>query len=1119
MENLPESLIEGLNLTTIQKEVIKCLSELTFTTQNLAEMYIGALKALLNKSNPERIYQCAHSLREFGKHLVDHIESISKTGEEHKVKMNVLISQVDELGGPPKDFFVSQYIKLHKYFIDVCHHRIHPTEKELQNNILKLEYTLLGLFGPVYESMDELDKIIEIESPTKDDFEKMISIIKKLTHYRYFFGKIYHPDWLKYLKKPFFSEIPKRNFYWPESKFLIKISDKKPDEVAEIIKNLSSTENIGVQLDFLDALLIMPIKYSKNFIKQIKRWLGRSSKFFINLSRKIVKFMIILAENEELDLVFELAGALFFIKKYKKVYVNQEKIDYIKRPPEQNEEMDAHMFKQFINELMPIFKEKTPVKAIEFYAKRLKIAISHDLEGLNLKDEEDDWSNYWCRSIVEEVSYSLSNKNVFVNAIRTLLIYIGNERRDLFVQAVKILNNYNFLIFRRLELFAFNNFPKISKDFIIRAILNEKFLNKIDKMFEYYNLLKNEYPNVGKDVQNKYLNMVDKGPGEHLIENYKNNFKNWYKIEPNQEEIDSFVQDWQIQRLIPIKNILSQEIIEKYNVTDENVARIDLFKKKISEIEAESKIPKVEQFQLLTAEEILSYLKNYNEFLGWFDDSIEKIGRNLEVIVLSKPEEFTEISSQFYEVKFLKPNLASSCISHLLRAFQKVIKDGKKFNWEPVLLLCEKIVKSNLINVHLSEVKEFNFENNLNEIKNNIGRLLIIGLENAENSIPFTLKDSIWFLLKTLTQDKDPSWDTELEYIKGGYRLIDIPINTVRGEAINGIIQYAIWHRTNKSNGGNDFKEIESKMPQEVKNILEKHLNFEIEPNFSIRSLYGQNFNRLIYLEKNWVIENLEEIFPLIENKQEYWEASWSSYLFFNQCYEETFKLIREHYIRAIDLIIDSELNIKRFPFNVDKLAQHLMQLYIAGVEELTIENSLVKKFFEKTPVDIRKIAIHYIGLNLQQINQLEDIDIIKVRLKNLWEYRISEANKSENKDFLEELKYFESWFENSIFDKEWVLTKFEETLNLIEGSIFPFYDALDKLLDFIDKFPLKSINCMKIIIQNELKRDNYLMFVEKYRTLFQKVLSSQNEEAKKIARNLINYLGERDVHHFRDLL
>jgi len=152
-------------------------------------------------------------------------------------------------------------------------------------------------------------------------------------------------------------------------------------------------------------------------------------------------------------------------------------------------------------------------------------------------------------------------------------------------------------------------------------------------------------------------------------------------------------------------------------------------------------------------------------------------------------------------------------------------------------------------------------------------------------------------------------------------------------------------------------------------------------------------------------------------------------------------------------------------------------------------------------------------------MKSLENFELVLKKLMELWEYRLFKIKKSKVDDSRQELVFFSFWFINSIFDKEWTILRFEETLNLTRGSIDVFIDVLDTFLNYVEEFPQNVMNCLEMIIKNGVENNGYLLFQEKYRPLLKIILQSENQEAKDKARDLIDYLGRRDLHYFRDLL
>jgi len=215
---------EEFHLSQRQQTIIEALRERSIGHKNLADMYMGGLKALLDKSNPEKYTQSAHSLRELVSYLTDDIEVISKEDQVHREKMRILISREDVLAGPTRKYIDKQWYNLHQYFIKVCHHRIYiEHDEDYKNQILKLEYILTALFCPAYESIDEINKLVQIENPSEEDLELIFSLIKKEAHYRNFIRNLNNPKWFVLLKnKGVFKYIPKKGEHYEESKYFTK---------------------------------------------------------------------------------------------------------------------------------------------------------------------------------------------------------------------------------------------------------------------------------------------------------------------------------------------------------------------------------------------------------------------------------------------------------------------------------------------------------------------------------------------------------------------------------------------------------------------------------------------------------------------------------------------------------------------------------------------------------------------------------------------------------------------------------------------------------------------------------------------------------------------------------
>jgi len=1111
MENKDANISKDLKVNQRQKEIIRGLIEQSFSTKNLANMYIGALKVLNDESNPERIHQSAHSLRELVKNMTAHIEISTETNGKHKEKMKQLINQYDELGGVDKEAIVKQWHDLHKHFVKLCHHGLIAQEEDFKNNLLKLEYILSSLLGPVYDTIEELDHLINIENPIEQDMEIVKTLLKKQSHYRYFIKNLHHPNWLDLLiENQFFEKTPQAGEYSVEPLYLAKIADKKPTKVVEIIKKLSRTTHEGAQVEFIKALMKVPINESLKLKNAIKRWISNAKSGNLTLSKQITKYIKRLFKENEIKIAFELVTSILAIRE-------EPTLDNIQTDMSTNirYNFDDYIYGEIVKDLFPELKLYNPLLSLRILSKMLVIIIIKELEKTKVLIKGDnDLSLNW-RRIVDEhdyYTYKKDIKNILVSAIRDLILFIGNEQKTDFNEAIKILRENNYLIFRRIELYAIRFLPVSSEQYINEAISNKLYFNELFKLLEYFKLLEDCFLEANEEFQQRYINWVKEGPD---IKGYIESFEKNWKKSPSEDDLKSFIQYWRRRKLTPVKKYLSKDLIKEFKVSDAEVEKINPFNKlqrvKIGPISPINK----EEMEKMAVQDILKYVKDYQEAEDFLAFSKVGLGRILRDVIAANPHKFTSVS-----IEFLNSNVLHKYISFFFDGFRDSLKKKNKFEWQAVISLSKAIlVVIEEKEVDIIEEPIFYKENTLRDIKTSIGWLIEDGLTTRKNSIPFSFKNDIMEILNALITDKEPTLEEELNNIKGNWRIQDMAINTVRGIAMNAVIDYGLWYANKKFDDIILNDPSKAKLNMDVKKILEKHLDYTIDSSYTIRYIFGLNLNKLIYLDKKWIIEHINSIFPSEVEKQEYWEAAWSGYLDGNITNQISFKILREHYNRAIKLLNDEKLDVKLFSYSVERLANEIMRLYIHGIEDLKSKNSLVNKFFLRAPDDILKLAIAFIGQNLSKLNDFENFEEILKRLMELWEDRLSKIKKNDVNKHKRELTFFLFWFKNSIFDKKWTISKLEETLDLTRGSIGLFSDVLDTFVDYVGEFPLNIINCLEKIVKNQVVDDGYLLFQEKYKPILKLLLDSENQEAKNKTKDLINYLGNRDLHYFRDLL
>jgi hypothetical protein len=190
--------------------------------------------------------------------------------------------------------------------------------------------------------------------------------------------------------------------------------------------------------------------------------------------------------------------------------------------------------------------------------------------------------------------------------------------------------------------------------------------------------------------------------------------------------------------------------------------------------------------------------------------------------------------------------------------------------------------------------------------------------------IPISLKKSVWEMLVVLCSDPDPTPEYEKEKIdEGSFNASAVAINTIRGEAINAVINYGLWVAKNEPSSASG----DNRMPKELEDILDSHLDTSIDSSLAIRSVYGRRIPNLFYLNRAWIEKKKDNIFPN-DTEPNYFVSSFESYLS-NQIYDDVFAVLKNKYRDAIKFLGTTP---KKGYHSIDlneRLPQHLMAVYV----------------------------------------------------------------------------------------------------------------------------------------------------------------------------------------------
>ena len=259
-----------LELAPRQKQVLEALKDTETEKLPLSHWYLGALHALDNPNNPDRISQAAQSLRELVEKLprvvkgndiqgggtgfaemrrnlyrrvlkdkkrypegwkdekIDggldktlrkfekYLEINQQPTRRQQVQRAVanIDPMVDRLGSKIQETNRDRLLDLWKTLEDYAHHTSEPDEEEFRKHLRALERTIIDLLAPITaQDQREIQTILRRSDRSETDVERMFSLIeRKGANYAFFFKHIVETadaTWLPHLNdKNYFANPP-----------------------------------------------------------------------------------------------------------------------------------------------------------------------------------------------------------------------------------------------------------------------------------------------------------------------------------------------------------------------------------------------------------------------------------------------------------------------------------------------------------------------------------------------------------------------------------------------------------------------------------------------------------------------------------------------------------------------------------------------------------------------------------------------------------------------------------------------------------------------------------------------------------------------------------------------
>jgi hypothetical protein len=372
----------------------------------------------------------------------------------------------------------------------------------------------------------------------------------------------------------------------------------------------------------------------------------------------------------------------------------------------------------------------------------------------------------------------------------------------------------------------------------------------------------------------------------------------------------------------------------------------------------------VEELSAMSNAQIAEYLITFKEpkiIIKQSDPTEEGLARTLKECVEADPKRFMDDLQPFQDVKNFYQNW-------ILHGFLAALRDKKELDWTTLLrFFCQILVSEQF----WAEQHNVNF-NYRQWTLLTIADLITSGMVDDKRAIDAQLLPLAERIFLILVEKVEPS---DFSCIN---RLSDIPISD-RSKVFSGMISYALrFAFINNTTQG------DCRWPHVIREDFTKRLDSSIEPSLEFSYTLGAYLPDLLYLDEEWVVDNLPYIFPQQDELR--WQAAFSAYLSYSQIYGDLYSLLKTHghYRKALTTdFVDDEV--------VEAFAEHICVGWVQDWEILNDDTSLIYQLINNGTPEHLSAVVHFF---LEQSDKLKESDEpkkveayekVKVKVRPTW--------------------------------------------------------------------------------------------------------------------------------------
>ncbi|TKK85599.1 hypothetical protein FDA94_24715 [Herbidospora galbida] len=867
-----------------------------------------------------------------------------------------------------------------------------------------------------FQVFERLDLLLKISTPTKADAN---TLKQSFPHTQvvsgYFFSRA-SATWLLPLRQVgYFSSPPSPEVddnagtvqmpSWAESEYLARIASAAPKAAVETVLLMPATDNSRVHRDIVMVGGAVSPELGARLVPTIVQ--GIQSRFGMWFPDEVGALMAALCQGGEVDAAMTLARVL---------------LAQLPNRYGPTSSVDAYEYGLVLQQYVPLLVDKVGVDVLAELSVQLAKVISREMEERG-EEQSYDGSMIWRPNIAgRQVAHESDLRHMLVDVVRDSAQAIIDSDQDKISEVVGELESHSWPIFRRLALYVLSQYVNKACDLVNSHLVNREIIQDSHLDHEYLLLAHHGASCLNPYSLRRLINLIDEGPQPQAARiGALSPTANSRIAEPLAPER---VARWKRDRLGAIRSALPpdrdaryQALVAEYGeAPDPTLPAPQSFAVWSGQIE---EAIRPGELATMPTDDLIELLRTWQPSNDrWPAVSSASLRGALSSVVQREPARWSNEASAFI-------GLPAIYVSAVLNGLWQAAQTNVHLDWAGILELLAWInreAESALVGEADSSVG-----GEWRGLRLEMIQLLAVGLTRQSGSNSSDLDLKIWSIIESCCQDPTPTLEDEAgQALEERSVFLALAESTIRPQGLRSAVSYGLRLRQRSPDSVIEYLLI----------LLDRHLDSSYEPSRAVRSVYGEEFARLVLMDREWTRRNASRIFPLDLDQSHLLEAAWDGYLLRGNLNSETWDLLTDVYSAMVDRM-ESEDQDRVAEFRVEALGSHLINRLWNGQIDLESHNSLLRRFYLHASKEVAKDLLRSVGFGLKELDY-SDPALIE-RLTRLWEFRVEAARNGSDAG---ELAEFGRWFASGCFDASWSSKQVLVTLTLagrieVDGSVF----------------------------------------------------------------------------------